>query len=116
MGWLGNALNRIREITGTRSQRRVWKERILDKMYDPVVVNFARDRGIQPRDLLGNPISNPTINDYKAAIMMRAELDVLLAYCENKGIPIRDITDEMDKSRSSIGGDAGNRRRQTRLD
>jgi hypothetical protein len=103
------------ELIGTPSQRRAWKQRILGVMYDPVVANFARERGIRPRDIMGEPILDPTFDDYRSAVLLGAELDHLIAYCENHAVPIRDVTEEIGRSRSRVDRDARDRRRQSSL-
>jgi hypothetical protein len=81
-------------------KRKAWKTRILEIMYDPVSVSFAEEKEILPKDTTGRLIRNPTVDEYKKAIINYASLEDLIAFCSKKRIVIKEVTDEIDKSRN----------------
>ena len=80
--------------TKKKAKNTYWKKQIIDKMYPGTIKKLAYDKGLKPQSLDGG---RPTIDDYRRVIMLRVSLDELIEFARRKKIPIRDITEKIDK-------------------
>lgn len=70
------------------------KKQIIDRMYPGTIKKLAYEKGLKPQSLGGG---KPTIDDYGHAVMFHVSLDELIDFARRKKIPIRDITEKIDK-------------------
>jgi len=88
------------------------KQQIIDRMYPKVVRELAHTKGLRPQPTRGY---RPTDEDYRQVIMSGVSLEELVEFANKKRVPIRDITDGIDKEKAeqdikelSEDGDASN--------
>jgi hypothetical protein len=86
----------IADNVEANAQRRSWKKQILNKMYPAVVMKFAKEKNLKPMNLVTT--GNASLEDYKEEIIQNVKLVELVEYCHRKNIPIRDITNEIDRA------------------
>ncbi|MCX6818208.1 MAG: hypothetical protein NTU57_05120 [Candidatus Aenigmarchaeota archaeon] len=87
----------IANETKNKMQNVHWKNQILNKMYPGVIKKLAHEKGLKPTAIDG---SRPSIDDYRRAIVMHVSLDDIIDFARRKGVPIRDITEKIDKDRA----------------
>lgn len=93
---IGTGVQTIADEAKRRAQIVSWKNQILDVMYDGTIINLAKERNLRPKNLLGERIPKPSVEDYRQTIILNVRLRELIDYCNKKGVPIRDITEKID--------------------
>jgi len=73
------------------------KNQILDKMYPGTIRKLAYEKGLRPQSFDGG---RPTDDDYRRTIMINVSLDELIDFARRKRIPIREITEKVDKDKA----------------
>jgi hypothetical protein len=95
---IGNGVQTVAEEARRRAQIASWKKQILAIMYPDIVMDLAHERNLKPMSLIIN--GNATLEDYKEEIILKVTLDELITYCHRRRVPIRKITDEIDKDKA----------------
>ena len=102
MGTLGDRLKGIGKGIVDKAKRRAqivsWKKQILTVMFPNIVMEFAQEKNLKPPSLI--LLGNATLEDYKEEIILRVTLNDLIVYCHRRNIPIRKITDQIDKAKA----------------
>lgn len=73
------------------------KNQILDKMYPGTIRKLAYEKGLRPQSFDGG---RPTDDDYRRTIMINVSLDDVIDFARRKRIPIREITEKIDKDKA----------------
>jgi len=73
------------------------KNQILDKMYPGTIRKLAYEKGLRPLSFDGG---RPTDDDYRRTIMINVSLDDVIDFARRKRIPIREITEKIDKDKA----------------
>lgn len=93
---IGNGVQTVADEAKRRAQIVSWKKQILGIMYPGTIMNLAREKNLKPMSLVIT--GNATLEDYKEEIIQKVKLKDLIEYCQRKNIPIREITDKIDKA------------------